>query len=320
MRTYLFSILLFVNLLACREATEEPRISAAAEDYLNEVLDIIEANSINRNTIDWSSFRSSVFAEVGAAQTLDETYEGVRQALTLLADNHSFFLKPDGTGFSGEGTVRCDAEQVPDASVPQGVGYVRIGSFSGSSQEATAFAKAIQDRVRLADDADLMGWIVDLRGNTGGNMWPMLVGVGPILGEGVVGHFVDPDGSQFAWRYQNGASSGNGFVISEVAEPYSLIEANPKVAVLLDNNVASSGEAVAIAFIGRENTRSFGEATCGLSTANARFELSNQAELYLTVSYMADRNLNTYGGQLLPDVAVSNEEIIDQAVSWISGS
>jgi C-terminal processing protease CtpA/Prc len=35
------------------------------------------------------------------------------------------------------------------------------------------------------DQGNLAGWIVDLRNNGGGNMWPMLTGIGSILGEGV---------------------------------------------------------------------------------------------------------------------------------------
>jgi carboxyl-terminal processing protease len=49
-----------------------------------------------------------------------------------------------------------------------------------------------------------------------------------------------------------------------VKAPYKLVVPSPRVAVLTDTGVASSGEA--IAFRGRPNTRSFGTPTCGLST------------------------------------------------------
>ena len=52
---------------------------------------------------------------------------------------------------------------------------------------ATDYAKTLQDSIRARDRVGLIGWIVDLRGNSGGNMWPMLAGVGPVLGEGVAG-------------------------------------------------------------------------------------------------------------------------------------
>src|SRR5687768_15484425 len=79
---------------------------------------------------------------------------------------------------------------------------------------------------------------------------------------------------------------------------------NPKVAVLVDNGVASSGEATFIAFRKRANTRSFGVATCGLSTANRGFVLSDGALLNLTVSVMADRAKTKYGDQVQPDETI----------------
>ena len=36
----------------------------------------------------------------------------------------------------------------------------------------------------------MKGWIVDLRGNFGGNMWPMLLSVEPLIGNGTLGYFV----------------------------------------------------------------------------------------------------------------------------------
>ena len=50
----------------------------------------------------------------------------------------------------------------------------------------------IQDQIKIMDHPYNIGWIVDLRGNGGGNMWPMLAGIGPILGEGIAGYFIDP--------------------------------------------------------------------------------------------------------------------------------
>jgi carboxyl-terminal processing protease len=148
-------------------------------------------------------------------------------------------------------------------------------------------------------------------------MWPMLAGIGPILGEGIVGYFVDLDSRQTSWRYMNGSSFVNGSPITQLENPYELIIPNPKVAVLLDKEVGSSGEAIAISFIGRDNTKSFGTATCGQSTANTGYKLSDNSTLYLAVAYMADRNLNLYGDQIIPDEEANAQNIIQKAVDWI---
>ena len=152
-------------------------------------------------------------------------------------------------------------------------------------------------------------------------MWPMLSGIGPVLGEGVAGYFIDPDNQASAYSYQNGIASLDGNSISVVSNPYSLIKPNPKVAVLIDGLTASSGEAIAIAFIGRPNTRLFGvKSSCGLSTANENFTLSNGGLLFLTVSVMADRSKNKFGGPILPD-EISNsgqEGAVVAAINWLN--
>ena len=117
-----------------------------------------------------------------------------------------------------------------------------------------------------ADKAALIGWMIDVRGNGGGNMWPMIAGVGPVLGEGVAGYFIDPVGVETAWEYRDGAAWEGGVANQRVAAPYRLRRDRPRVAVLTDNGIASSGEAVVISFRGRPDTRSFGDHTCGLST------------------------------------------------------
>jgi C-terminal processing protease CtpA/Prc len=212
----------------------------------------------------------------------------------------------------------CGGATSGTPTLPATVGYVKITGFSGVGAQATAFANALHRTIAAADRDGLAGWIVDLRGNTGGNMWPMLAGVGPILGEGLAGYFIDPDGAESWWEYRDGASWNDAELLQRVDAPYRLRREAPKVAVLIDNGTVSSGEAVLIAFQRRPDTRSFGTATCGRSTANMEYKLSDGASLFLSVAIMADRSKFPYGAQVLPD-----EEILDpleverRAVAWL---
>ena len=150
-------------------------------------------------------------------------------------------------------------------------------------------------------------------------MWPMLAGIGPILGVGVAGYFIDPNNNETSWLYQNGSSVVGASNVTTLANAYKLIQENPKVAVLIDQRTASSGEAIAISFVGRPKTKLFGStATCGLSTANSAFPLSNSALLILTVSFMADRNKNKFGIPVPPDEIISQEGILNAAINWIN--
>jgi len=210
---------------------------------------------------------------------------------------------------------------VPSAAVrptaelirPQ-VGYVHVPAFAGGGAEGDELATSYHRLMERVDTSDVCRWIVDLRGNTGGNMWPMLAGIGPVLGESsVVGYFVDPDSVVTPWYYRNGASGTPGSVIARAGDPISLGDTIATVAVLTDSLTASSGEAVAIAFRARPHARSFGQPTWGVSTANAGFELSDGATIFLTVSTMADRAGEIYGGEVIPDELVAGAMTGDTA-------
>jgi len=291
--------------------------TSTAGAYLDAMLSLMESNSINRKTIDWTAFRSRVRTEAGDARTIPELYGAIRVALGLLADNHSFYIAADGSSITNSQRA-CGARISGAVAVPATIGYVSVGGFSGTAAEATAFAGAIQAAIRQADRAGLSGWIVDLRGNTGGNMWPMVAGLGPVLGEGTAGFFIDPDGVGVPWGYRDGASFAGGGELQRVSDPYRLIRTEPRVAVLTDGVVVSSGEATAIAFKKRPNTRSFGLATCGLSTANTTYRLSDGATLFLTTAVMADRERTRYGNPVPPDETHPDlTQALASAVAWL---
>lgn len=302
--------------------TQVAGASRLATDYINDLLNIMQANSINRDRISWPDFRAQVVQRASGAQTVADLSPAIVLALGLLGDHHSFYQAPGGGGLGNPGGPRCAAAPASLPALPADIGYVRIPAFSSSAAGADrAFADAVQDQIRSRDAANLAGWIVDVRGNGGGNMWPMIAGVGPVLGDGVAGYFVPPSGPAMEWSLRSGAALSAGGEIVRTTTAYSLRGGGlPRVAVLTDNLVASSGEAVVVSFRGRPNTRSFGSATCGLSTANSGFRLSDGATLQLTTASMADRTRVNYGVPIAPDEGVGGDaEVVLRAIDWLRG-
>lgn len=295
--------------------------SSPAQAYLTELLNLMQANSINRDRINWTDVRTQVTQRAQGAQTIADTYPAISMALGFLDDHHSFYSGASGGGVGNPSGKRCAAPAPSTSTMPADIGYVKVGSFSSTVAGADrAFADAIQQQIRSADAPAVIGWIVDVRGNGGGNMWPMVAGVGAVLGEGVAGYFVPPSGASTPWSYQGGGSFSGTSLVGQTSAPYQLIRPGARVAVLTDSLVASSGEAVVVSFRGRPNARSFGGATCGLSTANQTYRLSDGAMLYLTVAVMADRNRTPYGDSILPDETVSGDaEVIQRAIAWLRG-
>jgi carboxyl-terminal processing protease len=293
-------------------------MSALASTYLDQLIGIMQNNSINRPKIDWTSFRATVVTDARSAQTIVDLYPAIRTALRLLGDGHSFYQLTAG-GTISVPTRTCSPSGAGTPSLPSAVGYVKVTSFSGNTAQATAFANEIQAAIAAADRDDLIGWVVDLRGNGGGNLWPMIAGIGPVLGMGTFGYFIDPvGGMERMLEYRDGASINAGVVVVQVTAPYRLRREQPRVAVLSDNGIASSGEATLVAFRQRPDTRSFGAPTCGLSTANLGFALSDGATLQLTVVVLADRIKTRYGDSIPPDEVITDSaQVVQRAVAWL---
>jgi C-terminal processing protease CtpA/Prc len=299
-------------------------ISDEASAYLTEALDIMQTNSLHRESIDWTALRTGTFAVAKHAQTPADTYGAIRFALSRLGDNHSSFFTPD----QFEQTLQLTASDnaVPRAKLlSEKIGFIALPGYQGS--DGDEYAANIQKLIREIDSRNPCGWIVDLRENDGGNMWPMLAGIGPILGEGDLGAFVDSYGQKEIWSYRDGTALLDGQVQTQVnGQAYRLQASSPPVAVLIGVTTASSGEATAIAFRERPNARSFGQFTAGFTTANTPISLSDGALINITSAVDADRTGQIYGERIYPDEVVDDvnqytflmdEAIPQPAIDWL---
>jgi carboxyl-terminal processing protease len=316
--TFIISLLFVLILFSCSKDSTE-NISPEAKSFLTEVLDIMEAYFIRKDQVDWKDMRDKVFETVSNAKTIDDTYPGIKKALILLNESHSYFIKPNGEYLFGV-TKSCVAEKATTPIVPSNIGYVKVSSFTDASNSISAYnyANEIQTQIRNSDNSAIVGWIIDLRGNGGGNMYPMLAGIGPLLGDGTAGSFVTVDNKITKWGYSSGGAFVGSYTLIQITNPYNILKPDPKIAILIDNKVASSGEITAIAFIGKEKSKLFGSPSCGFTTANTTFSLSNKSILVLTTSNVADRNGKTYGSSLIPDEIADNGTIISKAIEWIN--
>ena len=271
-------------------------IAAPAKAVLDGALSIVKKNSLRRNDIAWDVVEPKVRALAAGAEKSAEVYPAIRYLLAQLGDHHSFLMPPAQTSQFRTGGAQNPVPEV--RALPQGVGYISMPGYAGAEANAMkAYAKRMHDSLASTIASASCGWVVDLRPNTGGNMWPMLAGLKPFLGGGGLGTFESPTGASPSWV----AGQGVG-----VEPPSSLaVLESSWVAVLTGPRTASSGEAVTIAFRGRPRTlRSFGQPTAGFSTANGTFPLSDGAMILLTTAIDADRTGHRYGDKVDPNVRV----------------
>lgn len=309
--------------VACEKSSTSPTptstMSPEASSYLEEALNIIQENSYYSNQVDWEELRARVYSYVAGAQFPDETYRAIQAAINALNDSHARFRDPTEVANMFQSSS-IDLGMLPEGEiVADRLGYIMIPGFmSGEEADLEEFATTLHQIIQTLDESNPCGWIVDLQENGGGNMWPMLAGVGPLLGEGTVGAFVDTKGSLTYWSYENGKSIYNEQALVEVSEPYALQQETPPVAVLTSSQTASSGEAIVVAFRGRPDTHSFGQATAGYASAVQCFPLSDGAWLCITTMMFADRTGQVYDLVITPDIITSpGEEIPQEAIDWL---
>lgn len=163
---------------------------------------------------------------------------------------------------------------------------------------------------KLKSQYSIKAWIIDLRLNFGGNVYPMLLPLYDLLGEGMIWGFKDNKGKIISEiRLQNGVYWEKEKRMGSI-NPYGQSEINKKVAILTSPVTASSGEIVAMSFIGRKNTQIIGEKTYGATTSNEKRELPFGAFMALTTGIDCDRNGKTYE-RIIPDQEVLKGDHFD---------
>jgi carboxyl-terminal processing protease len=317
----LAAVLVAILSAACADAggpdPVEPR-PQRPHPFLLEVLGVMQYTSVNRNLIDWEQLRAEVIGNAGTTLYLTQTYGAIMHAMSLLDDpNAEFLVVPNGGSFAP--APPCHAPYTPavPTELPLGIGYVHVPSFNPTRESALHYMTRVRNEVVRHDRTDMTGWIIDLRGNTEGELWSMLAAIGPLLGEGVAGHFIDANGGTEPWGYERGAALLRDRPLA-VLEPYDLLDRNPRIAVLIDEGVAGPGEAMAVAFQARENVRFFGRGTCGRAMRAERTRLSNGAILTLSTALLADRTGTPSVRKVTPDeVIAGNSAVVEGAVAWL---
>ncbi|QPH39675.1 S41 family peptidase [Pedobacter endophyticus] len=308
---------------------ETSKIPPASEvvKYVDEFRNIVKVSSIFKDSLDWPSIDRDMKNLSMGLKTVDEAKAVTAYLLQKLkeaGDDHSvLMLKSAAQEYASRNT---NPDQVESKLLQNNIGYISVPGFRSLNKKTMdSFANNIQQRIKRLDVAhDIKGWIVDLRDNTGGNMYPMIAGLGPLLGSGNLGYFVSPNGNKkklTPWSYSATPKKPTTMGI-QLDSLYELEGKNAKIAVLIGPHTGSSGEMTAISFIGAPNTKLFGEPTAGYTSANSGFKLSNGDYLYLAVSYTADRNKKEYRSKIQPDVFLKakkgEDTAIESALQWIN--
>lgn len=135
---------------------------------------------------------------------------------------------------------------------------------------------------------------MDLRSNTGGDVWPMLGSIQPVLGSGVLRSFVSPLDPASVVRVTPTVFTQDREVVFRIPVALGQGASTDPVVILTGSITGSSGEFAAIAFRGRPCTSTMGSPTFGVPTGNTVFPLRDGAQLSLATAFDADRSGHVY--------------------------
>jgi len=294
-------------------------ISPTASAYLQTALTILQTHSLHRATINWPALFAATWSRAQGAQAPCDTYPAIEFALSLLNDGHSFFQQSEVTQAIESGVLDSRNRLPTGRLLTPGVAYLHVPDFTRSAA-ATVYARTLQQIIGAIDATGPVGWIVDLTDNTGGSMFPMMVGLGPLFDGEELGAIASPHGWRINWRYVAGQCVVGPGLCLALDPPIVQLQHRPApVAVLIGPSTVSSGELMAVAFRGQALTRSFGQPTAGCSTCNQGYTLSDGAEIFLTVGVYVDRTGQHYGGAIPPDVVVTGDQaaLYTAASAWL---
>ncbi|CAD0308450.1 hypothetical protein CFBP2533_08800 [Xanthomonas hortorum pv. pelargonii] len=282
--------------------------AASASAILDIAIPAIREHALHSARIDWTTREPQLRAQAANMREVD-AYVAIDALVAQLDDGHSFLMRP-----SRRRNVEAVAQREPPAMqarlLSSGIAYIDVpGLMASSRQVSSAYETSLATALDQVAVQASCGWLVDLRHNTGGTMWPMINGLHALLGNVALGSFVDAAGKQSPWRARSTPRS--------TSSPDGL-QTNRPVAVLIGPRTASAGEMVAISFRGRANTRSFGQPSAGQTTGNRSVELPGGGVLAIAASSTQDRNGHRIDGRLQPDVLLDPQiEATEAAARWL---
>lgn len=281
----------------------------------------IRYNSVQRAGADWPTIDRNFKAELSQARNISDTMKCFVHVLAQLNDVHSqIFLQgktyghypsyPDSTLARLSPMVsksNAIVNRIATRILPGQVAYVRVpGMQAYAPEQVNSLARALYDSVQHFNPDKINGMIIDLRLNGGGNLYPMLAGLSPLLGNSKVGQEISPEGEvSRTWEIRDCNFYMGTYQTTHLPQCHSSGWKEVKVVVLLGPVTLSSGSMTAIALKGRPGTVFIGEPTAdGYTTSNNYFQFASQLTLNFATHFVADRNGNVYRTVVPPDILV----------------
>ena len=282
-------------------------VPPSAERYGKDALATIGKNGIYSGSDEWKSTYEECLKMIENAKSYEDTYPAIKKALSVCGGKHSMLM----TKSESQSTSDSYDEVLPTVSLNGDIAVIKLPDFLGTAEAGRKYAKVAEDFIHENRDK-INGVVLDLRGNTGGDMGPMATAVSSLL----------PDGELMYYHYRSydvPVTLKDGVISNAGTGDKSLYpdeKLKVPVAILTDDMTASSGEALTLCFRGLENVKTFGAPTAGYTSVNMLYSLYDGAQMYLTVAFDKARTGEIFKETSIePDVATDSP--LEAALEWL---
>lgn len=251
----------------------------------------------------WQKERENFKEKLEKSKDKNELKENLEKALTVAGGKHSFVMDT-----YSDKEAEKDYKN-PEESFEDDILYVKVPDYMGNDELGNKYANRLAG---FFNKDKIDGVIVDLRGNTGGDMGPMLAGLSPILKDGELMYFKSSK-TRSPVKLEDGENIGGG---SPTKVDYKKKLKDIPIGVLTDEKTASSAEALLVILKAYENVKVFGKPSAGFVSANMSFNLTKDMVMVLTIS-----NYQAIDGKVYPEEPIEadflSESPLDDAKKWI---
>ncbi len=282
-------------------------VPPSAERYGKDALATIGKNGIYSGSDEWKSTYEECLKMIENAKSYEDTYPAIKKALSVCGGKHSILM----TKSESQSTSDSYDEVLPTVSLNGDIAVIKLPDFLGTAEAGRKYAKVAEDFIHENRDK-INGVVLDLRGNTGGDMGPMATAVSSLL----------PDGELMYYHYRSydvPVTLKDGVISNAGTDGKSLYpdeKLKVPVTILTDGMTASSGEALTLCFRGLENVKTFGAPTAGYTSVNMLYSLYDGAQMYLTVAFDKARTGEIFKETSIePDV--STDSPLEAALEWL---
>ena len=309
------------------------------ENILDSILFLAKENSVNTNYIDWNKVTKKVKATLNLKDTSQYALAKPTQLLlTELNDFHGAIII-NGNRFMGNVKKENNSTYTNNQEIAstlyqksiegykininmlkKNIGYIEIptiniGADYGSIDLAT---NIIRDSICKLLSKKPIKLVIDLRTNVGGNLYPMLSGLGILFPDLKLGGD-SKDGKMFNsnWELKNGDFYMSNYQMTSIPINCNCENKIKKYIVLTSRYTTSSGEAVASSLKGQQNIILMGEKTSGYSSTNSWFKITENIIFSPATAYYMSIDKTFHKNGIIPNIVIIEELDLTDLTSGI---